>query len=88
MLKRTYAELEHQTARDTTVGPDKPLSRRGAKMADEVDGDERRSTSPWAGATRSPPNAKPNKVLQTIATVVALVPIRRVLSPRDGERLI
>lgn len=30
------AEIEHQTARDTTVGPEKPLGTRGAKMADEV----------------------------------------------------
>lgn len=30
------AELEHQTARDTTVGPEKPLGQRRAKMADEV----------------------------------------------------
>ena len=30
------AEIEHQTARDSTVGPDKPLGRRGAIMADTV----------------------------------------------------
>ena len=30
------AEMEHQTARDTTEGPEKPLGARGAKMADEV----------------------------------------------------
>ena len=30
------AELEHQTAVDTTVGPPKPLGARGAKRADEV----------------------------------------------------
>lgn len=30
------AELEHQTALDSTVGPDKPLGRRGAVMADTV----------------------------------------------------
>lgn len=30
------AEMEHQTARDTTVGPEKPLGRRGARMADTV----------------------------------------------------
>jgi len=30
------AELEHQTARDSTVGPDKPLGRRGATMADTI----------------------------------------------------
>jgi membrane protein len=30
------AEIEHQTARESTVGPEKPLGRRGAKMADTV----------------------------------------------------
>ncbi|MBV9970437.1 MAG: YihY/virulence factor BrkB family protein [Xanthobacteraceae bacterium] len=30
------AEMEHQTARDTTTGPSKPLGARGAKMADTV----------------------------------------------------
>ena len=30
------AEMEHQTARDTTTGPEKPLGRRGAQVADTV----------------------------------------------------
>ena len=30
------AEIEHQTARDSTVGADKPLGARGAVMADTV----------------------------------------------------
>ena len=30
------AEIEHQTARDSTTGPEKPLGKRGAKMADTV----------------------------------------------------
>ncbi|HLO76872.1 MAG TPA: YihY/virulence factor BrkB family protein [Magnetospirillum sp.] len=30
------AEMEHQTARDTTVGPERPLGQRGARMADTV----------------------------------------------------
>ena len=30
------AEIEHQTARDSTIGPEKPLGRRGAVMADTV----------------------------------------------------
>jgi membrane protein len=30
------SEIEHQTARDTTVGPEKPLGTRGAVMADRV----------------------------------------------------
>ena len=30
------AETEHQTARDTTIGPPRPLGRRGARMADSI----------------------------------------------------
>jgi membrane protein len=30
------AEMEHQTARDTTSGPERPIGERGAKMADTV----------------------------------------------------
>jgi len=30
------AEMEHQTARDSTTGPEKPMGRRGARMADTV----------------------------------------------------
>jgi membrane protein len=30
------SEMEHQTARDSTVGPEKPLGDRGATMADTV----------------------------------------------------
>ncbi len=30
------AELEHQTARDTTTGPERPLGERGAQMADTI----------------------------------------------------
>jgi membrane protein len=34
------AEMEHQTARDTTTGGGKPMGRRGAKMADTVGAQE------------------------------------------------
>ncbi len=30
------SEMEHQTARDTTVGPEKPMGRRGAVVADTL----------------------------------------------------
>jgi membrane protein len=33
------AELEHQTWRDTTVGREKPIGRRGAFVADHKPGD-------------------------------------------------
>ena len=32
------AEMEHQTARDTTTGPERPMGARGAKMADTAAG--------------------------------------------------
>jgi membrane protein len=30
------SEIEHQTARDTTTGPERPIGARGAAMADRV----------------------------------------------------
>lgn len=36
------AEMEHQTARDTTTGPEAPMGRRGANMADTVEPSARR----------------------------------------------
>ena len=30
------AEIEHQTAKDTTIGPDRPMGARGGRMADEI----------------------------------------------------
>ena len=30
------AELEHQTSKDTTTGPARPMGTRGAEMADKV----------------------------------------------------
>jgi membrane protein len=32
------AEIEHQTAQDTTTGDDRPMGRRGARVADEAGG--------------------------------------------------
>lgn len=45
------SEAEHQTARDTTTGPDQPMGRRGAVMADRVG---ERYGSAGAGASRRP----------------------------------
>jgi membrane protein len=39
------AEMERQTARDTTIGPEKPMGQRGAKMADTVADDNRAQPS-------------------------------------------
>lgn len=56
------AELEHQTARDTTTGTDAPLGARGARMADTV--------GPNAGQTRDDPKsaAKPNALAGAAAS--------------------
>ena len=56
------AELEHQTARDTTTGKDAPLGARGARMADTV--------GPNAGQTRDDPKsaAKPNALAGAAAS--------------------
>jgi membrane protein len=39
------AEMERQTARDTTTGAEKPMGQRGAKMADTVANDNRAKTA-------------------------------------------
>lgn len=44
MGARLNAEIEHQTALDTTVGPEKPMGERGARMADSIG--KRRGTPP------------------------------------------
>ena len=46
---RLNAEIEHQTALDTTVGPAKPIGQRGAVMADSV--------GPRRGSGSAEPNA-------------------------------
>jgi membrane protein len=53
------SELEHQTARDTTVGPEQPLGVRGAEMADRVAGD---SASP---KPRPAPSSEPAPAAKT-----------------------
>jgi membrane protein len=49
------SELEHQTARDTTAGPEVPLGARGAEMADRVAPDEE--------GRAAPPTAQPSSTL-------------------------
>jgi membrane protein len=39
------AEMEHQTAEDTTKGPDQPMGTRNAEMADTLPGEETESRS-------------------------------------------
>ncbi len=44
------AEIEHQTARDSTVGAEKPLGTRGAVMADTVGAKQTLNCKGWWSA--------------------------------------
>jgi membrane protein len=48
------AEMEHQTARDTTTGPDRPLGARGAVVADTVGASSQERRTPPDGVDSSP----------------------------------
>lgn len=48
------SEIEHQTTKDTTVGPDQPLGERGAHVADTV-GQAKKPGDPWL----EPPDDRP-----------------------------
>jgi membrane protein len=43
------AQIEHQTARDSTVGADKPLGERGTVMADTVGAKQAKEPAPANG---------------------------------------
>jgi len=53
------AELELQTAEDTTIGRPKPMGRRGAFVADHVAGGPQGDRRPVSPVTRDPSAAKP-----------------------------
>jgi membrane protein len=53
------AELELQTAKDTTVGRPNPMGRRGAFVADHVVGGPQRDKRPISPVARDPSAAKP-----------------------------
>jgi membrane protein len=53
------AELELQTAKDTTVGRPKPMGRRGAFVADHVAGGPQGDKRPVSSVARNPSVAKP-----------------------------
>ena len=60
------SEIEHQTARDSTQGPDRALGARGAWMADHVavgpdDAGEARAQPPVADEAREPPPQLPKQ---------------------------
>jgi membrane protein len=65
------SEIEHQTARDSTVGEDRPLGGRGATMADTVGkaSDEKsEEEDPRGHAAAPPPRRRPS--LATLAVTV------------------
>ena len=74
------AELEHQTARDTTAGLEKPLGSRGAKMADEVATEDRsRSSSLPENTQINSSSDQRSGLVHKIATVTALASLGRAI---------
>ena len=71
------SELEHQTARDSTTGPEKPMGERGATMADTV-GESRNSPAAQGDAKRE--QREPMKTAEKRATE------RRQPRPADATR--
>ena len=85
------AELEHQTAQDTTHGPERPLGERGAQMADsvapEASGGQASPVHPAPAADRDkaksalPYGLKVSEAL--LILVLALLPNRRRTHPAE-----
>lgn len=85
------SELEHQTARDTTSGPERPLGARGAEMADRVAPDEAgESTMPDRQERLDPPQAAPPglpaKLPYGLTVSEALLILFFVVTGKRGER--
>lgn len=55
------AEMEHQTAKDTTVGPDRPLGQRDGRMADEIGVSPGRNESSQTGAGANRDRKRPRR---------------------------
>lgn len=81
------AELEHQTARDTTRDPELPMGQRGAAMADEVAGSDdgkpdRPPSTPMKVSARPPQTG----ILPTLAAAAVIIAVRRIFAgKRDAE---
>ena len=79
------SELEHQTAQDTTRGPDRPLGHRGAHMADRVASDEEKEGRPVQPPVAAPASQAKRSILPYGLTVseallilaLALIPARK-----------
>lgn len=86
------AEMEHQTARDTTAGPERPIGARGAAMADrvassagrgEAAAETKRDNRGWIfGGTGDPSampaDARPRDMAPAIAGLVLLTAILQI----------
>ncbi|RAK51989.1 YihY/virulence factor BrkB family protein [Phenylobacterium deserti] len=59
------AEIEHQTARDTTVGPERPLGQRRARMADTVGAAQHKNKGPQNKKAGAESPRRPNFRLPT-----------------------
>jgi membrane protein len=66
------SEMEHQTARDTTVGPEKPMGARGATMADTI-GRPSEATRPARNPASSflTDHSDPSHLLATHGRIIA-----------------
>jgi membrane protein len=70
------AETEHQTRRDSTTGPPRPMGSRGAMMADTV-GESRGSSDEEAGATARPAGERRGPRALGIGALAALLWLER-----------
>lgn len=69
------SEIEHQTAHDSTTGPEEPLGQRGAYMADSVG----RVWPPARGKVEQPLPAAPRQGGLSWSTVVLAIPVALAL---------
>jgi membrane protein len=86
------AEAEHQTARDTTTGPDRPMGTRGAVMADRVgerygsagSAAKRRPDGRRSSSDATPPLRRPQRV--SFGSVALALPVALALAWMEQRR--
>lgn len=79
------AELEHQTARDTTRGPERPLDQRDAAMADEVAADNSSEPSVHRDAQAAVPENHASGAARIFAVAASIFALRRVITGRRSS---
>jgi membrane protein len=80
------AEMEHQTRRDSTTGPEMPLGTRGAQMADTV-AEGPNDTQTRNTADRDGPPVEPRQSPGWLGAVLLLGVIALVLTDDDKPRV-